>query len=159
MEIQRVPLKRVAGVKDVQAHAFTVELAKYLKMSGKITLPKYVDYAKTGVAKELAPYDPDWFYIRCASLARRVYVTPGTGVGAFRHAYSTRMRRKGVVPEHTSIAAGGIIRNCLQQLEGMGLVEKDPNGGRRISSSGRQALDRIATIAAKNQRKALGGIE
>ena len=32
--------------------------------SGKITLPNYVDYVKTGKHKELAPYDKDWYYIR-----------------------------------------------------------------------------------------------
>merc|ERR1739848_243955 len=49
------PVTNVYGVKDVQSQAFVVELAKYLKRSGKIVLPKYVDYVKTGVAKELAP--------------------------------------------------------------------------------------------------------
>merc|ERR1711964_233842 len=91
------PVTNVYGVKDVQSQAFVVELAKYLKRSGKIVLPKYVDYVKTGVAKELAPYNPDWFYIRAAALARRAYVRPGTGVGGFRKVYSTS-KKKGVVP-------------------------------------------------------------
>ena len=36
----------------------------YYRRSGKITLPAYVDYVKTGKHKELAPYDKDWYYIR-----------------------------------------------------------------------------------------------
>jgi len=32
--------------------------------SGKLEIPKWVDIVKTGTNKELAPYDPDWFYIR-----------------------------------------------------------------------------------------------
>ena len=32
--------------------------------SGKIALPNYVDYVKTGKHKELAPYDKGWYYIR-----------------------------------------------------------------------------------------------
>ena len=36
----------------------------YYCRSGKITLPAYVDYVKTGKHKELAPYDSDWYYIR-----------------------------------------------------------------------------------------------
>jgi len=36
----------------------------YCRRSGKITLPAYVDYVKTGKHKELAPYDKDWYYIR-----------------------------------------------------------------------------------------------
>ncbi len=35
-----------------------------LLSSGKLEIPKWVDIVKTGTNKELAPYDPDWFYIR-----------------------------------------------------------------------------------------------
>jgi small subunit ribosomal protein S19e len=52
-------------VKDVDAQAFVEAYAKYLKRSGRVTLPKYVDYAKTATFKELAPQDPDWYYVRC----------------------------------------------------------------------------------------------
>lgn len=30
----------------------------------QIQLPQYVDYVKTGAFKELAPLDPDWYYVR-----------------------------------------------------------------------------------------------
>lgn len=30
----------------------------------QVTLPDWVDFAKTGAFKELAPLDPDWYYIR-----------------------------------------------------------------------------------------------
>ena len=36
--------------------------------SGKIKLPDYVDYVKTGKHKELAPYDRDWYYIRAGNM-------------------------------------------------------------------------------------------
>ena len=39
---------------------FTVALAAFLKKSGKVKLPEWVDLVKTNVAKELAPYDEDW---------------------------------------------------------------------------------------------------
>jgi ribosomal protein S19E (S16A) len=35
-----------------------------LKNNDKFVVPKWVDTVKTGVHKELAPYDPDWYYIR-----------------------------------------------------------------------------------------------
>jgi len=35
-----------------------------LKRSGKLEIPTWVDLVKTGSQKELAPYDPDWFYVR-----------------------------------------------------------------------------------------------
>lgn len=51
-------------VKDVQPQAFVKAYAAYLKRTGKLEVPKWVDLAKTGTYKELAPYDPDWFYVR-----------------------------------------------------------------------------------------------
>ena len=39
---------------------YTVDLCCVIR-SGKITLPAYVDYVKTG---KLTPYDKDWYYIR-----------------------------------------------------------------------------------------------
>jgi len=35
--------------------------------SGKLEIPKWVDLVKTGTNKELAPYDPDWFYVRAGN--------------------------------------------------------------------------------------------
>lgn len=53
-----------ATVKDVNPHDFVKAYAAYLKRAGKLEVPKWVDIVKTGPYKELAPYDPDWFYIR-----------------------------------------------------------------------------------------------
>ena len=33
----------------------------------QIKLPQWVDIVKTGAFKELAPYDPDWYYIRAGA--------------------------------------------------------------------------------------------
>ena len=30
--------------------------------------PTWVDLVKTGIGKELSPYDPDWYYIRAGEL-------------------------------------------------------------------------------------------
>ena len=49
--------------------------------SGKVKLPEWVDLVKTNVAKELAPYDEDWYYTRLASMARHIYVRSPVGVG------------------------------------------------------------------------------
>ena len=48
--------------------------------SGKVKLPEWVDIVKTNVAKELAPYDEDWYYTRLASMARHIYVRSPVGV-------------------------------------------------------------------------------
>jgi small subunit ribosomal protein S19e len=57
-----------ATVKDVNPHDFVKAYAAYLKRSGRLEVPRWVDLVKTGPYKELAPYDPDWFYIRAGIL-------------------------------------------------------------------------------------------
>jgi small subunit ribosomal protein S19e len=52
-----------------------------------VTVPKWCDIAKTSSSRELGPLNPDWFYVRAASLARKIYLRKGTGVGAFRKVY------------------------------------------------------------------------
>merc|ERR1712141_834639 len=68
------------GVKDVDQQIFTVALAAFFKKSGKVKLPEWVDLVKTNVAKELAPFDEDWYYTRIASIARHIYVRSPVGV-------------------------------------------------------------------------------
>jgi small subunit ribosomal protein S19e len=133
-------------VRDVDAHRFIAAYAKHLKGQGKIQPPKEIEYIKSGRHKQLAPEDPDWFYIRAASIARKIYLRPGTGVGALRRMYGGNYRR-GTRKEHFSKSSGGIIRKILQALESNGVVEKyqdEECGGRQVTSSGRSDLDRIA---------------
>ena len=68
------------GVKDVDQQNFTKALSAFLKKSGKVKLPEWVDIVKTNVSKELAPYDDDWYFTRCASIARHVYIRAPVGV-------------------------------------------------------------------------------
>ena len=46
------------------AEAFIKAYSSHLKRSGKLEIPTWVDTVKTGPQKELAPYDPDWYYVR-----------------------------------------------------------------------------------------------
>jgi small subunit ribosomal protein S19e len=45
-------------------------------------VPEWVDLVKSAKFKELAPYDEDWYYTRCAALARHMYIRSPVGVGA-----------------------------------------------------------------------------
>jgi hypothetical protein len=56
--------KQGVTVRDVAAPKFIAAYADILKNNDKFVVPKWVDLVKTGVHKELAPYDPDWYYIR-----------------------------------------------------------------------------------------------
>jgi small subunit ribosomal protein S19e len=116
----------------------------------QIEVPAWSDLVKTATFKELAPYDGDWYYIRAASMARKIYLRQGIGVGAFRKIYGGR-KSNGVRPSHFAKSSGSIARDCLKQLERLDIVEKDPKGGRRITSNGQRDLDQVAgriTVAA-----------
>jgi len=129
-------------VKDVRPDEFIRAYSKHLKRQGKIEIPKWVDIVKTSTANELSPLDPDWYYVKCASIARKVYLHPHIGVGFIARSYSSR-KNNGVAREHTVAATTGIIRNMLAQLEKIGVVQK-VGKGRSITRVGQQDLDRIA---------------
>ncbi|KAG5463344.1 MAG: 40S ribosomal protein S19-A [Olpidium bornovanus] len=132
-----------ATVKDVNPHEFVKAYAAFLKRTGKLEVPKWVDLVKTGTYKELPPYDPDWFYVRAAAVARHVYLRPAVGTGALCKVHSGRKNR-GSRPSHTVVASGSVNRKVLQSLEKLKILEKDPKGGRKISQVGQRDLDRIA---------------
>ncbi|CAL9122928.1 unnamed protein product [Musa textilis] len=105
-------------VKDVSPHEFVKSYSSHLKRSGKMELPEWTDIVKTGRFKELAPYDPDWYYIRAASMARKIYLRQGIGVGGFQKIYGGR-KRNGSCPPHFCKSSGAVARHILQQLERM----------------------------------------
>ncbi|TPX36266.1 hypothetical protein SmJEL517_g01661 [Synchytrium microbalum] len=136
------------NVKDVNPHAFVTAYAAYLKRTGKLEVPKWVDLVKTATYKELAPYDPDWFYTRAAAVARHIYLRGGVGVGALRKMKSGNKNR-GSRPHFSQVSSGSVARKVLQALEKIKVLEKDPSGGRKITTEGQKDLDLIAAQVAK----------
>merc|ERR1712224_534890 len=130
-------------VKDIDAANFIKTYAAHLRKQGKIKMPYYCEFVKTGSYKELSPYDPYWWYTRVAAIARRIYLRQGLGVGRLRNIYGGSYSN-GWRPKHHARASGNIIRKCIQQLERIGVVEKMSDGGRRITVSGQRDLDLIA---------------
>jgi len=120
-------------------------IANFLKKSGKVKVPDWADVVKLAKYNELAPYDPDWYFVRTASIARHLYFRSPAGVGAFRKVYGGRKRR-GTEPAHFVKGSSSVIRKCLQTLEALKWVDKDANkGGRVLTRQGRKDLDRISS--------------
>ncbi|KAF1388190.1 hypothetical protein PFLUV_G00087630 [Perca fluviatilis] len=139
-------------VKDVNQQEFVRALSAFLKKSGKLKVPDWVDLVKLGKHKELAPSDENWFYIRAASTVRHLYLRGGAGVGSMTKIYGSR-QRNGVCPAHYSVGSKNVARKVLQALELLKMIEKDPNGGRRLTAQGTRDLDRIAgQVAAANKK-------
>ena len=85
------------------------------------------------------------YYIRCASLARHLYMRGNAGVGAFRKVYGGS-KDNGCAPCHFHVANGNIIRKCLQSLEQVKMVKKSDFRGRVITPTGRRDMVRPHNI-------------
>ncbi len=129
---------------DVPADLLIKRVAEKLKDYDQIKPPVWAFFVKTGVHKEKPPEDRDWWYIRAASILRKLYKSSEPiGIETFRTIYGGRVNR-GSAPEHFVKAGGSIIRKILQQLEAAGLVKKIPGKGRTLTPEGRSLLDKTA---------------
>ena len=127
---------------DVPADLLITKVAEELKNNDKIQSPAWSDFVRTGVHKERKPENNDWWFVRTASVIRRVYIDGPVGVESLRTFYGGKKDR-GVRPEVFKKGSGAIIRNALHQLEDAGYVEK-VEGGRIVTPQGRSFLDLIA---------------
>jgi len=141
----------MAKVFDVPADDLISKLSDQLKKDKKINPPEWASYVKTGPHVEKIPQSRDWWYTRCASLVRKVYLHGPVGISDLKSYYGGR-KRIGYNLDHHKDAGGAIIRNALQQLEASGYVEKKKKG-RSISSEGMKRVDRLATEIFKDISK------
>jgi small subunit ribosomal protein S19e len=151
----------MATVYDVPGTELIEEIAKELKQNKNINEPEYVNFVKTGSHKERAPYRDDWYYIRMASILRRIYLDGPVGTESLRTYYGGRKNR-GRRPHKHVKASGKIIRNCLQELEKEELIKKEKKG-RVITRKGiaflnktsRKVLDYLKEKPKTKKRKNL----
>ena len=131
---------------DVEAQELVSKAAEELKKVPEIKAPVWATFVKTGMHKERAPVDKDWWYQRTASVLRAVYRLGPVGVSKLRTKYGGKKNR-GVKKEHFFKGSGNILRKSLQQLEKAGFVkfaDKGIHKGRIITPKGKAFLDKIA---------------
>lgn len=144
---------------DVPAPKLIEKLAKYLKENvDEVNPPAWASIVKTGSHVQKQPQNPDWWYIRCASLLRKIYVHGPIGIEKLRAEYGGR-KDFGVKPEHAVKAGGAIIRKALQQLEAAGLIETLKPRGRVVTRKGRKLLQEMTEDAKKELIKELPKLE
>lgn len=130
----------MANIYDVKASEAIRLAAERLK--DKMKKPVYIDFVKSGSGRERVPQDPNFWYIRSASVLRQVYINGPIGVSRLRTRYGNR--KGGVVHrKHHAKAGGSIIREALQELEKLNYV-KNTKAGRVITPAGRSFLDKIS---------------
>ncbi|GIQ80557.1 ribosomal protein S19e [Kipferlia bialata] len=128
-------------LKNVNQDHFVKMFAAYLKRQNELAIPDWVDAVKTSATKQLSPQNDDWYYIRAASVLRRLYVRGCVGIGGFRTVYGG-CNNTSVAPRHFKRASGNNIRTILQSFEKMGMVKCSPKG-RVLTPLGQKTVDRF----------------
>ncbi|MHC1610898.1 MAG: 30S ribosomal protein S19e [Candidatus Methanospirareceae archaeon] len=129
-------------VYDVPPDKLVKMVGGKLKENKVISPPRWSVHVKRGANKELPPEDEDWWWVRCASVLRQIYLHGPVGVARLCTRYGGRVSR-GVKKERFREASGKIIREVLSQLERAGYVKKTRRG-RKISPEGQKLLDNTA---------------
>ena len=139
----------MANVYDVEATELVQLVASRLK--GKIKKPEYIDYVKSGSGKERQPSDPDFWYIRTASILRQIYLNGPVGVSTLRTRYGSR--KDHVVHRHHHVpASGSIISDAIKELEALKYVKKTKSG-RVITPEGKSFLDKLSNEISKQVKQ------
>ncbi|MFP3282559.1 MAG: 30S ribosomal protein S19e [Nitrososphaeria archaeon] len=129
---------------DIPPDRLLPKLADYLKQQfPEIKPPDWATYAKTSSGRERPPAEREWWYARCASVLRKIYLHGPVSVKDLRSEYGGR-KKKLVAPPHHVESGSSIIRHAIHQLEAAGLVEKTPRG-RVVTSKGRSVVDAVST--------------
>lgn len=139
----------MTSVYDVHHSKLIAEVAKELKE--KVKEPQFVTFAKTGVNRERAPGQVDWYYTRLAAILRKFYIKGRITTNVLRILYGGKKNR-GVRREHFYKGSGAIIRHCVQDLEKLGYLKKTDKG-RAITAEGRRYLDEVAYRIKKAEKK------
>jgi small subunit ribosomal protein S19e len=141
---------------DVPSDALIDSLSKFLKENvGEVAPPIWALTAKTGSHRERPPANPDWWYYRCASLLRKLYLHGPVGIARLRVEYGGRLRR-GTHIEHSRVAGGSAIREPLQQLQKAGFIAVEAKKGRKLTAEGTTLLNRMAADILKDAKKSEG---
>jgi small subunit ribosomal protein S19e len=135
-------------INEVEADKLIEALSKELEKMEEMKPPAWAAYVKTGVCKERPPAQKNWWFIRSASILRKLYLESPMGVSKMRGIYGHRKRR-GHKPEHRYPASGAIIREIFQQLEKAGFVKNEKRKGRMLTLKGKTFLKDVSKAVSK----------
>jgi small subunit ribosomal protein S19e len=133
---------------DVPPSVLLPRLAQALKTNQSVAPPEWASYVKTGVHKQRAPSQTDWWYLRSASVLRKISMLGATGVSRLAAEYGGK-RDRGSAPYHAELGSRAILREIVQQLEKSGLVQPMKKRGRRVSAAGQKLLDTLSAETLK----------
>jgi len=142
----RENLTAMVTIYDVPADALIEAVAA--RLEDRIDEPEWVEFTKSGAGKELPPEQEDFWYVRSASLLRKVAQNEPIGIERLATEYGSKKRgsnRYIVRPGEHEGGSRKLIRASLQALEDEGLVTTAAGEGRRLSDDGEAFLTEVAT--------------
>jgi len=128
---------------DIPADEFITKLADKLEKDDNIKTPEANIFSRTSVSRENPPIQSNWWYIRCASILRKIYLNNVIGTEKLKSMYGGK-RDRGSKKYKTRAGSGTVVRRALQQLEKSGYVTKVKGKGRTLTSKGRSFLDKLS---------------
>lgn len=131
----------MVSILDKEADKLVKKTAEELQK--RIKQPEWAKFVKTGVSRERPPEQKNWWFLRSASVLRRIYIDGPVGVEKLRSYYGGRQRR-GSRPAHFKKGSGKILRVILQDLEKAGLVKAEKRKGRVVTNQGKKFMAGIA---------------
>ena len=134
----------MAKVYDVPADELISKLTEILKTED-IPAPAWAVFVKTGAHADKPPQKSDWWYTRCASILRKIYLHGPLTVNDLRTIYGDGKRKMYYGARHHRDASGAIIRNAIHGLEKLGYLEKVEKKGSVVTRQGMQKLDKLST--------------
>ena len=133
----------MTSVTDVPPQRLLALLANRLKEMEAIKPPAWAPFVKTGTHREKAPQSPDWWYLRTASILRKVSLHAPIGVEQMGALYGGP-RDRGSKPNAARKGSRSIVRKAFMQLEAAGLLKAEEKKGRVLTPKGQQLLDKCA---------------
>ena len=134
----------MAKVYDVPPDELISKLTEILKTED-IPAPAWTVFVKTGAHADKPPQKSDWWYTRCASILRKIYLHGPLTVNDLRTIYGDGKRKMYYGARHHRDASGAIIRNAIHGLEKLGYLEKVEKKGSVVTRQGMQKLDKLST--------------
>ena len=128
---------------DVPPSVLLPRLATELRTRQSVSPPPWASFVKTGVHKQRAPTQLDWWYLRSASVLRKIYLAGDVGVERLSEEYGGKKDR-GSAPYHARTGSRSVTREIVHQLEKSGLVQRYKSKGRRVTPEGAKLLDGLS---------------
>jgi small subunit ribosomal protein S19e len=133
----------MTDAKEVPAPLLVRRLAEELKKIEAIRPPPWARFVRTGAHTERAPLQPDWWYVRSASVLRKVYIRGPVGISRLAQEYGGR-RDRGSAPYHAVSGSRSVAQEIVHQLERSGLLVPVKQRGRRLSPAGQSLLHKAS---------------